>query len=234
MSKAPNLRRRSFLLGLAPAVAGTLGTIASSASGEPEDPGAKRSHLPVFFNSAEWSFLNASVDRLIPDDGNGPGGLDAGVAVFIDRQMEAPYGHGAYWYMQGPFYPDTPATLGYQLRYTPRDLYRLGIAAADRAFLAAKGLPFSKASAEDRDAFLSQLEAGTVQLDGPPAAIFFGQLLTNVREGYFADPMYGGNRDMAAWKAIGFPGARADFTDWLDQQGRAYPFGPVAIEGDRG
>ena len=43
--------------------------------------------------------------------------------------------------------------------------------------------------------------------------------------------MYGGNKQMAAWKMIGFPGARADFTDWMDQAGKAYPFGPVSIEG---
>jgi gluconate 2-dehydrogenase gamma chain len=29
-------------------------------------------------------------------------------------------------------------------------------------------------------------------------ATFFGQSLENVREGYFADPLYGGNRGMAA------------------------------------
>jgi gluconate 2-dehydrogenase gamma chain len=63
---------------------------------------------------------------------------------------------------------------------------------------------------------------------------FFAQLLENTKEGYFADPLYGGNRGMAAWKWIGFPGARADFTDWLDQAGRAYPYGPVSISGMRG
>jgi gluconate 2-dehydrogenase gamma chain len=63
--------------------------------------------------------------------------------------------------------------------------------------------------------------------------VFFGQLLGNCKEGYFADPLYGGNRGMLAWQWIGFPGARADFTDWLDQAGRAYPYGPVSISGAR-
>jgi gluconate 2-dehydrogenase gamma chain len=57
--------------------------------------------------------------------------------------------------------------------------------------------------------------------------------LENAREGYFADPLHGGNRGMAAWKWIGFPGARADFTDWIDQAGKNYPYGPVAISGAR-
>ena len=52
-------------------------------------------------------------------------------------------------------------------------------------------------------------------------------------EGYFADPLYGGNRNMAAWKWIGFPGARADFTDWIDQAGHKYPtdLSPSAEQG---
>ena len=29
-------------------------------------------------------------------------------------------------------------------------------------------------------------------------------------EGFFADPMYGGNRDKVGWKMIGFPGVDRD------------------------
>jgi gluconate 2-dehydrogenase gamma chain len=64
-------------------------------------------------------------------------------------------------------------------------------------------------------------------------ATFFGQLLENVREGYFADPLYGSNPGMAFCKWIGFPGARADFADWIDQAWQKYPYGPVAISGAR-
>jgi gluconate 2-dehydrogenase gamma chain len=45
--------------------------------------------------------------------------------------------------------------------------------------------------------------------------------------------MYGGNRGMAAWKMIGFPGARADFKDWITQPGKVYPLGPVSIQGEK-
>jgi gluconate 2-dehydrogenase gamma chain len=155
------------------------------------------------------------------------------VPVFIDRQMDMPYGHGAYFYMQGPFHTDAPLSLGYQLQYTPRELYRLGIAAVDSASKQAKGRAFSDLPHPDQEQFLTSLEKGTVTLQGPPAAAFFGQLLTNTREGYFADPIYGGNRGMGGWRMIGFPGARADFTDWMNQQGRVYPYGPTAIDGSR-
>jgi gluconate 2-dehydrogenase gamma chain len=85
----------------------------------------------------------------------------------------------------------------------------------------------------DQEQFLTTMEKGQVVLEGPPAATFFAQLLNNTREGYFADPLYGGNRGMGAWKMIGFPGARADFTNWMNQQGRAYPYGPVSINGSK-
>jgi gluconate 2-dehydrogenase gamma chain len=231
MSKSLRYNRRDFMKGAAPAVIALAQSIAPAQSSEPQDVQPK--HLPVYFNDAEWAFVNAAVDRLIPADSQGPGGVEAGVPVFIDRQMDMPYGHGAYFYMQGPFHTDAPSSLGYQLQYTPREIYRLGIAAANSACKQAKGRAFSDLPHSDQEEFLAALERGTVALQGPPAATFFEQLLTNTREGYFADPMYGGNRGMGGWKMIGFPGARADFTDWIDQQGRAYPYGPAAINGSR-
>ena len=230
MSTASRYNRRDFLKVAAPAaIAVTQGLAPAQAPAA--DPAAK--YNPVYFNEIEWRFITAAVDRLIPADDHGPGGVEAGVPVFIDRQLDMPYGHGAYFYMQGPFHPDAHPTLGYQLRYSPRELYRLGIAAADAACRHSKGQLFAELPHAGQEQFLTSLEKGQVTLQGPPAATFFAQLLTNTREGYFADPLYGGNRGMGAWKMIGFPGARADFTNWIDQQGRAYPYGPAAINGSK-
>lgn len=229
--------RRGFLRGTATvALSSVLLPSQAAAPGPQSRPASVPAgeYRPVYFTPDEWAFIVAAVDRLIPDDGNGPGGVAAGVPVFLDRQMELPYGHGAYWYMQGPFHPDSPATLGYQMRLTPRELYRAGIAAADRASRALHGNAFANLRAGQRDALLAALEQGSIPQDGGVAAAFFALLLKNTREGFFADPMYGGNRGMAAWKMIGFPGARADFTDWIDQQGKPYPYGPVAIQGSAG
>ncbi len=52
---------------------------------------------------------------------------------------------------------------------------------------------------------------------------FFEQLIKDTQQGFFADPIYGGNRDMAAWKMIGFPGARYDYRDWVDAAQRSVP-----------
>jgi gluconate 2-dehydrogenase gamma chain len=231
MSTTSRYNRRDFLKVAAPAAIAVTQGLAPAQSAAP--PGPQEKYSPVYFNETEWRFINAAVDRLIPPDDHGPGGVEAGVPEFIDRQLDMPYGHGAYFYMQGPFHPDAHPTLGYQLQYSPRELYRLGIAAADAACEQAKGQLFAELPHADQEQFLTSLEEGQVTLQGPPAATFFAQLLTNTREGYFADPLYGGNRGMGAWKMIGFPGARADFTNWIDQQGRAYPYGPAAINGSK-
>jgi gluconate 2-dehydrogenase gamma chain len=84
-----------------------------------------------------------------------------------------------------------------------------------------------------QDSFLQSMEKGQFEFPRVPASALFLQLLENTREGYFSDPMYGGNRDMVAWRWIGFPGTRADFTDWIDQAGTEYPYGPVSIGGTK-
>ncbi|MCW0008417.1 gluconate 2-dehydrogenase subunit 3 family protein, partial [Burkholderia pseudomallei] len=123
--------------------------------------------------------------------------------------------------------------LGYQLKLVPRDVYRLGIAAVERFCTKTHGKAFAELDAATRDAVLGALEKGSAPIDDVPPAVFFGQLLQNTREGYFCDPVHGGNRGMAAWKMIGFPGARADFMDFVNQNGKPYPYGPVSINGER-
>jgi gluconate 2-dehydrogenase gamma chain len=233
MNEASTINRRDLIFGATPAATTMILGVAVTQVTAADVSTPVTNYKPTFFTAVEWSFINAAVGRLIPSDGPGPGGVETGVPEFIDRQMELPYGHGAYFYLQGPFRPDAPATLGYQLRYTPRELYRSGIAAANDACRTAAGKALAELAPDEQDQFLASLEKNQAQLSGPPAAAFFAQLLENTREGYFADPLYGGNRGMAAWKWIGFPGARADFTDWIDRAGKNYPYGPVAISGAR-
>jgi gluconate 2-dehydrogenase gamma chain len=206
-------------------------------------PGAPPAHAaavsadpykPNYFTDAEWRFITAAVDRLIPSDEDGPGGLELLVPQFIDRQMDTEYGHGALWYLQGPFDPNADFTLGYQQRYAPRDFYRAAIAGLDKWCAEKHGKAFADLDGATQDAMLSALEQGQVEIPDMKANEFFLQLLANTKEGYFADPIYGGNLHMGSWKMIGFPGARADFKDWVLQHGKAYPLGPVSIAGEKG
>ncbi len=232
-SQPPSRSRRDFLwrsLVTVPAL-GQFGGAAIAPGHAAE--AAQRSYAPRYFTADEWTFVQAAVDRLIPADDTGPGALELGVAEFIDREMDGSYGRGELWYMQGPFVPEAPATLGYQLRFVPRDLYRTGIKATNQWCRQQHNGDFAALAPERRDQVLRQLEQGAASLDGVAATAFFAQLLQNTKEGYFADPMYGGNRGMGSWKMIGFPGARADFADWIEQPGKVYPLGPVSIGGDQ-
>ncbi len=198
-----------------------------------ENPAAP-AYEPRYFTAAEWAFIQAAVDRLIPSNDDGPGALDLHVPEFIDRQMDTDYGHGARWYLQGPFHPDSDFTLGYQMKYSPRDMYRVAIAGIDGWCRREHGQSFAKLDAATQERVLGQLEKGEIALPDMKTNEFFIQLLANTKEGYFADPMYGGNRGMGAWKMIGFPGARADFMDWATQYDTVYPLPPVSILGEKG
>ena len=185
----------------------------------------------VFFSAPEAAFIEAAVARLIPDDDLGPGAVEAGVPVFIDRQLAGQYGHGVRWYMQGPWAKGEP-TQGYQTRLTPAQFYRAAIAGInDAAGRQHQGAAFAKLAVADQDAMLKALEAGQVTLNGVDSKAFFQLLLQNTIEGFFSDPIYGGNRNMVGWSLIGFPGARYDNRPFVTQHGRKYPLPPVGIGG---
>ena len=190
-------------------------------------------YRPGFFGADEYRFVQAAVARLIPNDERGPGALEAGVPEFIDRQMGTPYAAGSLWYMQGPFQPDAVPEMGYQLKLSPREVYRLGIAAADRWCEKSLGKQFADLPAADQDKALSAMEHGIEGFEGLPSQTFFSMLWSNTREGFFSDPLHGGNKGLVGWKLIGFPGARADFMDWVERDEK-YPLPPVSIRGNRG
>ncbi|WP_262927398.1 gluconate 2-dehydrogenase subunit 3 family protein [Phytohalomonas tamaricis] len=241
MSSMPDdEQRRDFMrrsLTLIPAV--SLGSGVTLTASAAEEPPALADYQPSFFNTDEWQFILAACDQLIPSDEHGPGALETNVPIFIDKELYGPFGHADRWYMQGPFITDGDPELGYQLPYTPRELYRHGIAAVERYCQQEHDKAFSALDAATRDDILGRLEQDKIDfaaLDAAPltAGVFFSFLWQNIREGYFADPIYGGNKHMGAWKMIGFTGARANFREWVEQHNVPYPLGPVSLSGERG
>src|SRR5665213_1692765 len=105
---------------------------------------------------------------MIPKDELGPGALEAGVPVFIVRQLGGDFGKSSSWYMQGPWDPGLP-TQGYQSRYTPAQMYRAAIAAIDKATQNASNNAFARLGGDDQDAFLKRLASGDQQLEGVDA-----------------------------------------------------------------
>lgn len=199
----------------------------------PKPPTDVNDYHPTFFTQEEWAFLNSAVAHLIPNDDRGPGAAEAGVPEFIDRQMNTPYGTGALWFMQGPFHPDAPAELGYQLKLSPQQIYRLGIQETDTYCRNTFGKVFAELTADQREQALQALDTNKAPFEALPASTFFNMLWSNTKEGFFCDPIHGGNKHLVGWKLINFPGARADFMDWVERDER-YAFPPVSINGARG
>lgn len=201
------------------------------APGEADKPTPVSGSGYQYLTPEEAAWLDAAVSRLVPKDELGPGAQELGVTNFIDRQLAGAYGRAERWYMGGPWAKGTDSQ-GYQSRMTPAQLYRAAIKGVDAHCRSEfGGKSFVELDAEQQDKVLGELEQGKAKLQQVDAKTFFKQLLLNTQEGCFADPLYGGNQDMAAWKMIGFPGARYDYRDFVSKHGQPYPLPPVSIYG---
>lgn len=111
-----------------------------------------------------------------------PGAEAAGATTYIDRALARPYRREAR-------------------------LYRAALPRLDAAAQQKFGMQFTKASGDQQDTLLADLEAGRLtELPGGRGAALFNLLRKHVIEGVLSDPVYGGNRDFAGWKAVGYPG----------------------------
>jgi hypothetical protein len=128
---------------------------------------------------AQRATLRALVDRIIPAD-DFPGGWDAGVGDYLDRQ----------------FAGDLSDVV---------DLYRSGLDALDVEARTAAGVSFAALAPDAQDEFLRRVEAGEVATDWPvDPAEFFRAATEHAAEGFYGDPGNGGNRDGVSWRMIGF------------------------------
>jgi gluconate 2-dehydrogenase gamma chain len=238
----PTMPRRRFLKG-----AGAAGTAISSvlagsvpaseatpSKTQPATPSAAPLSAPIAepaltLNATELAFIVAAVDTLIPADELTPGGADCGIAVFIDRQLAGAFGSGARLYRDGPFLKGKPEH-GYQLALTPREFFRAGIIAANDWTRKTFGKAFDQLAENDRISALQALEQGKADFPGFSCKEFFEALLNLTMEGFFSDPIYGGNRDKIAWKMIGYPGLPATYHDAITKyHGKLYEEPPLSI-----
>jgi gluconate 2-dehydrogenase gamma chain len=142
----------------------------------------------VFFNDEHAATVAAFAERLMPGEPGKPGASDASVLNYIDLALA-----GAYADQQ--------------------DFYRRGLAQLDGYCRKSFHQPFVKLSAVQQDEVILALEQGKAGgFEFPTAQAFFNTLRTHTMEGMFADPVYGGNKDFAGWKLVGFPGAQLFYT----------------------
>jgi gluconate 2-dehydrogenase gamma chain len=226
------IRRRNFLMGAGTAVAASLTQpVAGEAQTAPAAPPAPSDQPEplLTLTATEHAFFAAAADTMIPADELSPSGSDCGVATFIDRQLAGSYGAGARLYRDGPFNKAKPE-FGYQLPLNPHEFFRAGIAAANDWSRKTYGKDFDRLADADRIAALKAMEGGTAEVAGVSSRGFFEALLQITMEGYFADPIYGGNRNMASWKMVGYPGLPATYREDIKKYfGKKYDKPPHSI-----
>jgi gluconate 2-dehydrogenase gamma chain len=185
-----------------------------------------------FFTNYEFALVTAMAEVIWPTDDAGPGAKVAGVAYYIDGQLDGGWGRGDRWYMSGPFIQPADSGHGWQSPMVPRDVYRACLPAVDNYARAAYGNQFTALDADTQAKVMTDLSGGKVQLALGGATTFsgsdfFGLFRQNVLEGMLSDPSYGGNKDMVGWKWIGFPGdpmGRGDpYADWVFSP-KTYPY----------
>ncbi len=205
------MKRREFLTIPAAALGGTL---MYTLAREPFRLQAQEGNVRVplrFFTEQEARVVAAACERIFPSDAAGPGAKEAGVVIYIDRQLAGPYGRDKYRYTKGPWVDSVPEH-GYQGKANPQETYRAGV----------RGLGnFLELTAEQQDAKLREIEKSH----------FFQLLLEHTKEGMFCDPMHGGNVGLIGWQLIGFPGPQMSYRDEVDKHyGEAFRPKPKSLQ----
>jgi gluconate 2-dehydrogenase gamma chain len=206
------MRRRHFLTISAAAVGGTLVyTLDRRPERQVRAQSGSRLRVPLrFFKETEALIVAAAVARIFPSDDAGPGAPEAGVVIYIDRQLASAYGRDRFRYALGPFAEGAPEQ-GHQGKATPRNVYREGVA---------KLAGFDALPPEAQDARLREIET----------TYFFRLLRQHTIEGMFCDPLHGGNANLIGWQLIGFPGPQMSWADHVDRHyGEAFRPKPASL-----
>ena len=207
------MRRRHFLTFSATALGGLLVYTLDRQPMRVHAQGERKIRVPLrFFDQREALVVSAAAARIFPSDATGPGATEAGVIIYIDRQLGGPYGRDRNRYTRPPFEDGVPEQ-GYQGKATPREVYREGLVLLGPGFDL-----LTQAEQDDR-------------LRGIEATHFFRLLRQHTIEGMFCDPMHGGNADLIGWQAIGYPGPYMSWSDHVEQHyGEAYRPKPRSLK----
>lgn len=194
----------------------------------------------MFFSRREdFEILSAATERLFPENENGPGAIGLGIPFFIDKQLAGSWGNNAKEYMRGPFIqnqqvqnqdrsqdsqgPNTETqsptpTPRYQTRLNRSEVFILGLRKLENVSQEKFGVKFIDADASQQDEILQMFENNEVDLAGVNAETFFNLLLKTTIEGAYADPLYGGNKDMMGWRMKEYPGPRMGYLDQIEEK----------------
>jgi len=230
-----SIPRRDFLKGAGAAGAAAATVLgghseparAQATAADTAPPAAGEAYLTL--TATEAAFLSAAYDTFIPADKLSPSGTDCGLVIYMDRQLAGAWGSGARLYRSGPFVQGKPEQ-GYQLSLTPREFFAAGIKAANTWARTTYGKDFDRLAPSERDAALKTMEASKAVFADFNAKAFFEALYQSAMEGFFADPIYGGNRHKVSWRMVGYPGLPATYANKaLEYRGKKVVIEPQSI-----
>lgn len=221
--KNSNLSRRRFIRNSSYAAGGLIGGgllgsfIGTNYLGDEQKPSTSLSKesnsnraLMFFTRPSDFKILSAATERLYPKDENGPGAIELGVPYFIDHELAGAYGNNDREYMKGPFFPGTEYQ-GYQTPLRRHQVFMTGIRAMEQESKSKYDASFVDLEGEQQDEIIKKFEDDNVKLKSVSSAYFFEMLRTATISGTYADPLYGGNANMDAWKMKEFPGSRMSY-----------------------
>jgi gluconate 2-dehydrogenase gamma chain len=193
------------------------------------DPHADLGGAGTFFDAHQRATIEAAMARIIPTDEQ-PGAREAGTIEFLDRYLSGldfiyakPDGSG-FEKLEGK-----RADAWKQRVEILRAKYVEGVKELDRRSQSEFSAEFVRLTPEQQDRILSVMEKPSLQIEGEmetakavagfapvePALQqtsaeieldFFPLLALHTRQGFYADPIYGGNKNRVGWKLIGFEG----------------------------
>jgi gluconate 2-dehydrogenase gamma chain len=173
--------------------------------------------LQYFRSNADFQTLAHATERIFPADDNGPGAIELGVPYYIDHQLAGQWGINAREYRQGPFYKGEP-NQGYQSQLKHHEVVDLGIEAINRYSQSTYDKNFVDLEPEQQDEVLMAFDENKVDMSVISSSFFFELLRTLTFEGVYADPLYGGNKDMQGWKMKEYPGVQMSYTEQIESE----------------
>lgn len=173
--------------------------------------------LMYFTNKDTFNVLQEATERIFPKDDLGPGAIELLAPFYIDHQLAGVWGQNTKEYMQGPFFQGEP-TQGYQTHLKRHQIFDIGLAALEKHSQDTFSEAFVKITDEEKDQILTDFEDDKIKLPGITASFFFSLLRSATLEGIYADPLYGGNKNMDGWRLKEYPGDQMSYLDQVDAE----------------
>ncbi|BDH62026.1 oxidoreductase [Lysinibacillus sp. PLM2] len=172
----------------------------------------------MFFTNEQYKTVEAATEQIFPETEVGPGAKALLVAYFIDHQLAGTWGLNAKDYTKGPFNPNADSLFGYQTHLNYQQIFTLGIKLLNDEAKTRFQSAFYEITPEQQVEILKAVEADEVALNAAVKPSYFFKLLRSATiEGAYADPLYGGNKDMAGWKMRKYPGHQMSYTNIIEK-----------------